>query len=169
MRSPRGFHVKGPGAGVGNRQLASLLSGSRTQAFPPATKATVCARALSPAGQPAGRGRPFANLVMIADGEEPVPEPEVGGPSVDPPVQAASITRIPAVSREMAARIGLIGSPTLRRIIDPRTAHDDPGFVQAVDRRPRALATTLEASGIVRACPTRSISSSSATRTPTSC
>jgi sugar/nucleoside kinase (ribokinase family) len=63
---------------------------------------------------------------MIADGEEAVPEPEVGGPSVDPPVQAASITRIPAVSRDLAARIGLIGSPTLRRVIDPRTTHDDP-------------------------------------------
>jgi hypothetical protein len=126
MRSPRGFHVNGPGAGVGKRQLASLLSGSRTQAFPPATKATVCARALSPAGQPAGRGWPFANLVMMADGGEPVPEPEVRGPWVDAPVQAASITSMPAVSREVAARIDLIGSPTLRRVIDPRTAHDDP-------------------------------------------
>jgi sugar/nucleoside kinase (ribokinase family) len=50
---------------------------------------------------------------MMSDGEEPVPEPEVGGTSVDAPVQAASITRRPAVSREVAARIDLIGSPTL--------------------------------------------------------
>jgi len=65
---------------------------------------------------------------MMADGEEPVPEPEIGGPSVDAPVQAASITSMPAVSREVAARIDLIGSPTLRRVIDRRTAHDDrPG------------------------------------------
>jgi hypothetical protein len=62
----------------------------------------------------------------MPDGEEPVPEPEVGGTSVDAPVQAASITRRPAVSREVAARIDLIGSPTLRRVIDPRTARDDP-------------------------------------------
>jgi hypothetical protein len=59
---------------------------------------------------------------MMSDGEEPVPEPEVGGTSVDAPVQAASIMRRPAVSREVAARIDLIGSPTLRRVIDPRTA-----------------------------------------------
>src|SRR5215211_6905841 len=98
MRSPRGFQAKGPGAGVGNRQLASLLSGSRTQAFPPATKATVCARALSPGGQPGGRGRPFANPVMIVGRDEPVPEPEVGGTSVDAPVHAANITSMPAVS-----------------------------------------------------------------------
>jgi hypothetical protein len=139
MRSPRGFHVNGPGEGVGKRQLASLLSGSRTQAFPPATKATVCARALSPAGQPAGRRWPFANLVMTPDGEEPVPEPEVGGLSVDPPVQAASITRRPAVSREVAARIDLIGSPTLRRVIDPRRHTTTRRLVET---RPPAAFTT---------------------------
>jgi hypothetical protein len=63
---------------------------------------------------------------MMADGEEPVPEPEVEGPSVDAPVQAASITSMPAVSREVTAHIDLIGSPTLRRVIDPRGARDDP-------------------------------------------
>jgi len=73
---------------------------------------------------------------MMAGGEDPVPEPEVGGPSVDAPVHAASITSMPAVSREVAARIDLIGSPTLRRVIDPRTAHDDPPVrpKPAVDR-----------------------------------
>jgi hypothetical protein len=63
---------------------------------------------------------------MMADGEEAVPEPEVGGTSVDAPVHAASITSRPAVSREVAVRIDLIVSPTLRRVIDPRAAHDDP-------------------------------------------
>ena len=57
---------------------------------------------------------------MIVGGDEPVPDPEVGGTSVDAPVHAANITSMPAVSLEVAARIGLIGSPTLRRVIDPR-------------------------------------------------
>jgi hypothetical protein len=59
---------------------------------------------------------------MMADGEEPVPEPEVGGPSVDAPVHAASITSTPAVSRKVVAGVVLIGSPTLRRVIQPRAA-----------------------------------------------
>ena len=113
-----------------------MLCGSKTQAFPPATKATVWARALSPAGQPAGRGWPFANLVMMADGEEPVPESVVGRASVDAPVHAASSTSMPAVSRDVAVRIGFIGAPTLRRVIDPGAAHDDTPSDPAADRRP---------------------------------
>jgi hypothetical protein len=68
--------------------------------------------------------------VMMPDGEEPVPEPGVGGPSVDASVQAASTTRRPAVSREVAARIDLIGSPTLRRVIDPRRHTTTRGLVE---------------------------------------
>ena len=85
--------MNGPVVGAGKRQVASPLSGSSAQAFPPATKATVCARTSAPIGHPAGSTSPFANVVMIVEGGEEVdPEADGEGACDDDPVQAASAT-----------------------------------------------------------------------------
>src|SRR5687768_11818099 len=92
-RSPRGFHVNGPGAGAGKTQDAAPVSGSSVQAFPPATNATVCARVFAPTGHPPGSGCPSAKVVVTPEGDgEPVRGRlgEGDGACVDAPVHAAS-------------------------------------------------------------------------------
>ena len=63
-----------------------------------------------PAGHPVGKGWPFANLVTVVGDVAVVPEPEPTGPWEEDPVHAASATSIPAVSRDVVARIDLIRS-----------------------------------------------------------
>ena len=106
-RSPRGFHTNGPGSGAAKRQVATSPAGSSTQAFPPATKATVCEPAAAPGEATRWEGLPVredrARGAMAERWPELDGEPGLG-PDGDVPVdeafvQAASTTNVRATHR----------------------------------------------------------------------